>query len=98
MKKFKVIGEGGIYKGMAQAQTNEVKIEDECHIHITQAINQKIKIEILKEGKVRKKLFINGNRWIKLLGKGSYSVRLINNKNQDKIAGVSILKNISKKA
>lgn len=98
MKKFKVRGEGGIYSGMTQAQTNEIEIKGKCYIHITQAPSQKIKIEILKENKVRKELLIKGNKWITLLGKGSYRVRLINNKKLDAIAGISILENISKKA
>lgn len=97
MKKFKVIGEGGIYNGMARAQTNEVEIKGKCYIHITQSSIQTIKVEILKESKVIKELSIKGNKWIKLLGNGSYRVRLINNKKLDAIAGISILKNISKK-
>ena len=94
MKKFKVTGEGGIYEGIAQVQTNVVKVEGVCYIHITQARHQTIKVEILKENKVRKILFVEGNKWIKLLGNGRYQVRLINDEKLKGAAGVSILKKI----
>ncbi|QNQ82715.1 hypothetical protein FP435_01290 [Lactobacillus sp. PV037] len=91
---MKLIGEGGIYNGMAKAESNEVGIKNECWIHITQQERQRVKMELIKNGGVIKRLVIQGNKWIRLKGNGWYKVRVKNNKERNLKVGISIFEKI----
>ncbi|MBP2058037.1 hypothetical protein J2Z60_001214 [Lactobacillus colini] len=89
-KKYETYGEGGLYEGVKTASTSKINCRKGCRIHISQDKNQKLKIEIINNGKITKQLCVEGDKWIRINGSGEYWVRAFNNATNELKAGLSI--------
>lgn len=89
-KKYEIYGEGGLYEGVQQAATSKVYGRKGCRIHISQDKQQKVIIEIMNNDRVVKKMCVEGDKWIKVNGKGEYWIKAYNDEQKALRAGMSI--------
>lgn len=89
-KKYPTYGEGGLYEGVNEAVTSKIYARKGCHIHISQADDQSVEIDIMNDERTVEKIKVKGDKWIKVNGQGYYWVKVHNNESKTLRVGLSL--------